>query len=96
MADVHILRFDDVAKSFGGTHALKGVSLAVGARRDRGAARRERRRQVDPDQDARPASTAPTAARSLIDGEPYRHRAGAPARASPSPSSTRISASSNG
>ena len=53
MASDASLRFQDVVKTFGGTRAVKGVSFVVARRRDRGAARRERRRQVDADQDPR-------------------------------------------
>ena len=42
-----VLELDDVHLYYGAIHALKGVSLRVGAGRDRDADRRERRGQVD-------------------------------------------------
>ena len=70
MAGDDVLRFDDVVKAFGGTRALKGVSLAVGARRGRRAAGRERRRQVHPDQDPGRHLSRPTAAASRSAASP--------------------------
>ncbi len=87
------LRFDGVVKTFGGTRALKGVSFDVRARRSRRAARRKRRRQIDPHQDARRHHPARCRAghdrrRALSPS----HQAAVPS-ASRSPSSIRTSAS---
>ena len=43
----------EVTKTYGGTHALRGVSLGVAAGPRHRAVRRERRRQVHPDEDPR-------------------------------------------
>ena len=45
------LELRGVEKSFGGVRALRGVDFDVAAGRDRGSARRQRRRQVDADED---------------------------------------------
>ena len=47
------MRARDVSKVFGATHALRGVDFTVAARQGHGAVRRERRRQVDADEDPR-------------------------------------------
>ena len=56
------LEMSGISKSFGGVAALRDVDFVLRARRDPRPGRRERRRQVDPDEDhrrrARPVSTA--------------------------------------
>ncbi len=52
MAADKLIEFKSITKEFGGTRALSDVSLDLRQGRDPRAARRERRRQVDADQDA--------------------------------------------
>ncbi len=68
------LFFDRIVKSFGGTMALKGVSLKVG-RGEIVALLGERRGQVDTDQGAG-RHTRPDQGGVSIDGVPYQHEAG--------------------
>ena len=96
MAGDDVLRFDDVVKSFGGTRALKGVSMAVSRGEvvallgENGAGKSTLIKILGGIYQADSGSVT-------IGGEPYRHRAHErAASARPSPSSTRISASSNG
>ena len=89
-----LVELDDVSKYYGNIRALEGVSLEVHAGRDHLRARRQRRRQVHPDQDHRGAAPA---RRGHL---PHRGRGdrASPARARPwtaaSPPSTRTSPSS--
>ena len=46
-----LLRLEDITRNFGAIEALRGISFEVGRGEVRGAARRQRRRQVDAGQD---------------------------------------------
>ena len=83
-----LLVVENVSKRFGGTQALDQVGLRAQCRRDRRAPRRERRRQVDADQDPRRRLLARPGQRQLPRPRRERHRFAA----CRSPSSTRISA----
>ena len=69
-----LLRVEGLSKRFGPVVALDQVSFAVRARRGRGPARRQRRRQVDADQDLISGSLAPSAGRIWFDGRERRLR----------------------
>ena len=69
-----VLAGRDIAKSYGVIHALKGVELRHPPRAGHDAVRRERRRQVDADEDPRRASSRRPRARSILDGEPVALR----------------------
>ena len=68
---VPVLRLEGITKSFPGVKALKGVSFDVRAGEVHCAARRERRRQVDPDQDHVRRAPADTGT-MYLDGKPFR------------------------
>ena len=61
-------------KRFGSVLALDGVDLDLAPRRGAGAARRQRRRQVDADQVHQRRAVARRRRRSSIDGVPVGHR----------------------
>ena len=82
-----VLSLRGMTKAFGGTRAVSRRQPRPAPGRDPGAARPERRRQVDPDQDARRAST-----RRRRQHAPRRRRLRSPRRAAASPSSIRTSA----
>ena len=69
-----ILSFHGMTKRFGGTLAVDGIDLDALSRRDPGAARRERRRQVDADQDAGRRLRRPMPATCGATAQPYDPR----------------------
>ena len=71
-----LLEARDISKYFGAVVALEGVSLEVRAGRDQLPPRRQRRRQVDPDQD--PLGRPPAGR-----GHPRRRRRAGPLRVAP-------------
>ena len=76
-----ILEMRNIAKRFGATQALEDVSLDAPRRRDPCAPRRERRRQVDPDQDhdrRPPAGSRRDPALRQADHHRQRRRGAAP------------------
>ena len=73
MAD-NLLEMRSITKTFPGVKALANVSLAVAPRRDPRHLRRERRRQVDAHEGARPASTRTGSydGEIVFDGQPVQ------------------------
>ena len=65
----YAIRVENVAKSFGAVTALVDVSLRLGKGEVLGLDRRQRRRQVDADQDPDRLPCAPTAGRIFVDGD---------------------------
>ena len=75
-----VLRAVDISKTYGVTRALKGVNFDIHRGQGHHAVRRERRRQVDADEDPVRAWSSRPPARSILDGEPVDLRSTTDAR----------------